>query len=184
MIKVKEPNTQYGTIQDQSIIPEEIPYRRMNTQNKNNTISSKNIKISVHAKQMAYERLGLSSEKEVQKLCANAKRNGLNMSLISMQNYEDYGLSFEHYKWLKDKYYKCGNEAVYFYKGYFFVFAGKNNRTLKTIIYPGLPISAEKPSSGNDIIDSFFADIRETQFHNVNFTSFKGRKANSFREKL
>lgn len=182
MFKVKEPNTQYGSIQNHSIVPEEITYRKLNTQNKRNTISSKNIRISAHAKQVASERLGIFSDKELQKLSANAKRNGLNMSLLNMMNYTDYELSFEHYKWLKDKYYCTNNEAVFFYKGFFYIFTGKHNHTLKTIIYPGLPITAEKPSSGDDIIDAFFADIHETQFHNINCNRFKGR--NSMRTKI
>lgn len=167
MLKPKKPNTQFGKIQNPNIIPEEIPYRVMHTQNKRNSISFKDIKICPHAKQVASQRLHINSERELQKLGGIVKRNGLNLVLVNSTNYETYGLSYEHYKWLKDKYYHFNSDYVYFHKGYFFIFTGRHNNTLRTIIYPGLPISAEKPSSGDEVIDRFFADIRETQFHNI-----------------
>lgn len=159
-------NRQFGEIQDTTIIPENITYtlpKRVNY----NDFSYKNIRVTNHAKDKAVTRLGTSSEKEIQKMAASAKKNGLNMNAVTMMNYESFGLSFEEYKWLKDKvFYNDKTESAYFYKGRFFVFTGQKNRSLKTIIYPGAIIENEK-NSGDDIVDKFFADIDRNRMHNI-----------------
>lgn len=119
---------------DSSIKAEDIVFTVPQT-NKRNEFSYKDIKITYHAKNRAYTRLGISSEIEIQKLSASAKKNGLNLNALNMMNYDSFGLSFKHYQWLKSiDYYCLKSEVVYFYKGMFFVFTGNKNRTLKTII--------------------------------------------------
>lgn len=165
-------NRQFGTIQDTSINPEEIKYTLPSMRNCSN-LSYKDIKISAHARETAVTRLGTSSEREIQKIAACAKKSGLNMNNVSMMNYHSFGLSFEEYRWLVDKvFYNKDTESAYFYRGRFFIFTGNRKRTLKTIIYPGSIIENER-KSGDDIVDKFFADIDRNRMHNITIPSRK-----------
>lgn len=167
----KKPNTVYGRLQDMEIKPEDITFDNLIT-DKNYRISASKIRVTTHAKQQAYIRMGIQSVTEIQKLSARAKRNGILVNSLDDHNYEKYKLSKEHYEWLIDKSgcrgYTNQNTNIFFYKSYFYVFCGPKFHTLKTIIYPGLPIEDTKPASNDDIVDEFFNSITDNPFHNIN----------------
>ena len=173
----KKTNTSFGKVQDSDIKPEDITFNNL-INDKRYRISHDKIRLTSHAKQQAYLRMGIQSELEIRKLAARAKRNGILVNILTDENYMDYELSQEHYLWLIDKS-GCrhpNSGYVYFYQAYFYIFCGNKYRTLKTIIYPGLPVEDNRPSSGNEVVDNFFNSFVDNKFHNINIRGKHNRK--------
>lgn len=107
------------------------------TINKNNKlkISYKNFKLTSHSIQRAYERLNITSKDEIKKLAYQAKYKGINLNGVGINNYKDLGLSYEELTNFKRKF-RCytNSNNIYLYKGNVYVFGGKPNINLITII--------------------------------------------------
>ena len=103
--------------------------------NKINELSYKDIKITNHAKQRAFERLKLKKENDLKKIARSAKINGIKISLLNKNNYNNYNLSNEIYEKIKrvGASNRC-HGSFYYYKNFMFLFSGKKDRTLITII--------------------------------------------------
>lgn len=97
--------------------------------------SYKDIQITEHAMMRSIERLGVTKKDELKKLSNTAKYKGVNISLIRRDNYEQFGLTFEEYKFIKGRFSKLNNStAIYIYQGNLFIFCGKGTKTLKTVV--------------------------------------------------
>ena len=99
----------------------------------NNTTHNK-IKLTHHSLQRSMERLNTQKTQQIKKLAYLAKKNGINIKNINPTNYNQLNLTKQQYSNLK-KYFKSNQSgALYYYKGYVWVFSGNNNMTLKTVI--------------------------------------------------
>lgn len=97
--------------------------------------SYKDIQITEHAMIRAIERLGVAKKDELKKLSNTAKYKGVNISLIRRDTYEQFGLTFEEYKFIKGRFSKLNKStAIYIYQGNLFIFCGKGTKTLKTVV--------------------------------------------------
>lgn len=97
--------------------------------------SYKDIQITNHAMIRSIERLGITRKDKLKKISNIAKYKGVNISLIRRDNYDKFGLSFEEYKYIKSRFSKMNNStAIYIYQGNLFIFCGKGNKTLKTVV--------------------------------------------------
>lgn len=93
------------------------------------------IKLTLHAKQRASERLNINKDSEIQKLAHAAKYKGVKIRALTYDNHEDYGIPTDLYRYLKNHYaHYTNNDKSYYYKGYVYVFSGDGSRTLKTIV--------------------------------------------------
>ena len=98
-------------------------------------ISHKDIKLTMHSKLRAEERVGLTSSEEIRKLAVSARYKGININALNTDNHEQLGVSAEMYKTLKNRFSRRTNsEKIYYYKGKVFIFCGNEARTLKTIV--------------------------------------------------
>ncbi len=98
-------------------------------------ISHKDIKLTMHSKLRAEERVGLTSSEEIRKLAVAARYKGININALNVDNYEDMGISKDIYHTLKHYFPRKSNtERFYYYKGRVFIFCGGDSRTLKTIV--------------------------------------------------
>jgi hypothetical protein len=101
----------------------------------NRQIPYRDIKITAHAKQRAYERLGLRSETEIQKRAKSAKYNGIKIRALTCDNYQDFNISYDMYRYLKNHYnHQYKSDKIYYYKDYVYVFSGDRSRCLKSIV--------------------------------------------------
>lgn len=110
---------------------------QFNNVKKNNfKISShKNIQLTNHSIIRAQERLNVTRKEDIKKLAGRAKSNGVNLSSLRPETYEKLGLTKEEYIFLKNRFVQGNNStAIYIHQGYVYVFVGKGQRTLKTII--------------------------------------------------
>lgn len=100
-----------------------------------NRISHKDIKLTMHSKLRAEERVGLTSSEEIRKLAVSARYKGININALNTNNYENMGVSKDIYYTLKHYFPRTSNtERFYYYKGRVFIFCGGDSRTLKTIV--------------------------------------------------
>ena len=98
-------------------------------------ISHKDIKLTMHSKLRAEERVGLTSSEEIRKLAVSARYKGININALNEDNYNELGISKALYNNLKHHYSRRTNaERLYYYKGNVFIFCGNDSRTLKTIV--------------------------------------------------
>ena len=103
--------------------------------NKRNQISHKDIKLTMHCKQRAEERVGLTHTDDIRKLAVSARYKGININALHENNYEKLGLNKEIYRTLKHYFPRKSNtERFYYYKGRVFIFCGGDSRVLKTIV--------------------------------------------------
>lgn len=97
--------------------------------------SHKDINVTSHAMLRAEERLQLTNKKELKKIASNARYKGVNISLIRKDTYMQFGLSYNEYVFIKGRFSQVNNSTnIYLYQGNLFIFCGKGNRTLKTVI--------------------------------------------------
>lgn len=95
----------------------------------------KNITLTAHAIQRARERFNITSNDELKSLAANAKNKGIKIWVLDIDNYKKLGLTWNTYRYLKNKYaHNFSTQKSYYYKDKVFVFQGKNGQTLKTIV--------------------------------------------------
>lgn len=95
----------------------------------------RDIKITLHAKQRAYERLGLTKESDIQKLAHSAKYKGVRIHELTRETYKANDISYDMYRYLKNHYCrKFKSEKLYYYKDYVYIFAGDRSRCLKSIV--------------------------------------------------
>lgn len=105
------------------------------SQNGRLKVPYREIKLTLHAKQRASERLNIRKESEIQKLAHSAKYKGVKIRALTPENHEDLGVSNDLYRYLKNHYgHYTNNDKSYYYKEYVYVFAGDGSRTLKTIV--------------------------------------------------
>ena len=98
-------------------------------------ISHKDIKLTIHSKLRAEERVGLTSSEEIRKLAISARYKGININALNENNYNELGINKALYNNLKHCYSRRTNaERLYYYKGNVFIFCGNDSRTLKTIV--------------------------------------------------
>ena len=107
--------------------------------NRNNQNSSKipyrDIKVTLHAKQRASERLGINKESEIQKLAHAAKYKGVKILALTTENYDEFGITYDMYRYLKNHYtHRYKSDKIYYYHNYVFVFSGDRSRCLKSIV--------------------------------------------------
>ena len=108
----------------------------MNRNNQNfSKIPYRDIKVTLHAKQRASERLGINKESEIQKLAHAAKYKGVKILALTAENYAEFGITYDMYRYLKNHnthHYK--SDKIYYYHDHVFVFAGDRSRCLKSIV--------------------------------------------------
>lgn len=98
-------------------------------------ISHKDIKLTMHSKLRAEERVGLTSSEEIRKLAVSARYKGININALNENNYNELGINKEIYRTLKHYFPRKSNtERFYYYKGRVFIFCGGDSRVLKTIV--------------------------------------------------
>ena len=93
------------------------------------------ISLTHHARQRGYERLGITSDKELRKIASAAKKKGLDITLIGEDNCNKFGIPQKTVKAWRQAF-KCKSNVnqIFFYKGLYYVFNGFKSRTLTTII--------------------------------------------------
>lgn len=96
--------------------------------------SHKNIKITGHSMDRAYQRLSISSKEEVRKFASDAKNKGINLNSIREDTYRRVGLNRDEFEYLNKSFKAMNGANLYLWKGCIFVFCGKGGNTLKTII--------------------------------------------------
>ena len=107
----------------------------MNYNSNFNRISYREIKLTRHAKQRACERLGINKESDIQKLAVSAKYNGTKILALTYDNYKDFNISYDMYRYLKNHYtHRYKSDKIYYYKNHVFVFSGDHSRCLKSIV--------------------------------------------------
>ena len=100
-----------------------------------NKIPYRDIKVTYHAKQRASERLGINKESEIQKLAHTAKYKGVKILALTCDNYAEFGITYNMYRYLKNHYnHHYKSEKIYYYRNYVFVFAGDRSRCLLSIV--------------------------------------------------
>lgn len=116
--------------------------------NARQNISWKDMRVTRHAMLRAEKRLNLTSPREVQRLAARAKKEGLCLDGLNLDNCEKFQLTPE--MWGKIRHYlllytmkKRQESRIYLYQGLFFVFRGNHYRTLISIIELGENTSEE-----------------------------------------
>lgn len=116
--------------------------------NARQSISWKDMRITRHAMLRAEKRLNLTSLREVQRLAARAKKEGLCLDGLNLDNCGKFQLTAE--MWGKIRHYlllyttkKRQESRIYLYQGLFFVFRGNHYRTLISIIELGENTSEE-----------------------------------------
>ena len=98
-------------------------------------IPYRDIKVTIHAKQRAHERLGIDKESEIQKLACTARYKGVLIRTLNSDNYEKLGITCNTFRYLKNHYgHHYNSEKIYYYRDYVFVFAGDRSRCLKSIV--------------------------------------------------
>lgn len=118
--------------------------------NARNNISYKDIKVTNHAVERIRSRLGYMNNQEIKKLAANAKKNGINIVNITMNNCERAGFSKTVFNKIQESFpIKNNSTKIYLYKGYFFVFTGNHQRTLRSVIE-----FREKYDKGKEILSN------------------------------
>ena len=106
-----------------------------NIRQNHNKISYRDIKITHHAKQRATERLGINKESEIQKLAHAAKYKGVKILSLTFNNYNEFGISYDMYRYLKNHYnHYFKSDKIYYYRDFVFVFSGDRSRCLKSIV--------------------------------------------------
>ena len=104
-------------------------------ENNRNSISYKNIKVTNHALLRANDRLGKINQKDLKKLAANAKKNGIKINNLNENICSRYNISLEMYKRIKEMIpIKNNSTDIFLYKGYFYVFTGNHQNTLRSVI--------------------------------------------------
>ena len=108
----------------------------MNRNNQNfSKIPYRDIKVTLHAKQRASERLGINKESEIQKLAHAAKYKGVKILALTSENYDEFGITYDMYRYLKNHYtHRYKSDKIYYYRDHVFVFAGDRSRCLKSIV--------------------------------------------------
>ena len=108
----------------------------MNRNNQNfSKIPYRDIKVTLHAKQRASERLGINKESEIQKLAHAAKYKGVKILALTTENYDEFGITYDMYRYLKNRYtHRYKSDKIYYYRDHVFVFAGDRSRCLKSIV--------------------------------------------------
>ena len=98
--------------------------------------SYKDIQLTFHSLERAEQRLNLTKKTEIKKIAGRAKVNGIKWESLREETYESvFHLTHDEFVYLKAHFAPhAGNANVYFYKGNIFIFVGKNNNKLKTII--------------------------------------------------
>lgn len=103
--------------------------------NQTNKISYKDIRLTRHAKQRAEERLGITNNRDIQRLALEARYKGINLRNIDYSNFSEAGLSKEIYSQIRREFhYHSNSERFYYYKDIIFIFFGYKARVLKTIV--------------------------------------------------
>ena len=102
----------------------------------NNNHQSKNkIQFTIHSRERGYERIGITNKNELRDMVANARFKGNNINSIDIYNYEKLGLTYGELVSIKRRFNQRSNsDRLYYYKGYVFIFFGKDSMSLKTII--------------------------------------------------
>lgn len=95
--------------------------------------SKTNIKITAHGMQRVKERTPFSSRNEILNLVAKARFYGVRINLLTKENYKDFGLSWDLYKFAKGNCYPKNSDRLFLYRDYIFCFTGNKDKTLKTI---------------------------------------------------
>lgn len=110
----------------------------------------RDIKVTLHAKQRAAERLGITKEPEIQKLAHAAKYKGVKIRALTCKNYSSFGISYNTYRYLKNHFsHNFKSEKIYYYRDFAYVFAGDRSRCLKSIV----PCTAEDVALGISKLD-------------------------------
>lgn len=100
-----------------------------------NKIPYRDIKVTYHAKQRAAERLGMYKESDIQKLAHAAKYKGVKILALTAENYAEFGITYDMYRYLKNHYnHHYKSDKIYYYRDHVFVFAGDRSRCLKSIV--------------------------------------------------
>lgn len=100
-----------------------------------NNCSYKQIKITPHSQQRAMERLNVTRKEELKKLASSARNKGINLNSIRRDTCEKLGLTWEEYCYLKGRFNPENNSTdIILHKGNVFVFCGKGQKTLKTVL--------------------------------------------------
>ena len=86
-------------------------------------------------------------------MAASAKNKGIRIWTLTKENYKGLGISWDTYRYLKNKYAKhCASDKAYYYKDKVFVFQGYKGNTLKSII----PCTAEDISVACVKMDAYY----------------------------
>lgn len=140
-------------------------YLNYHNHNARNNLSYKDIKLSFHSIERARERLQLTDEKQIKKLASSAKKNGISLDKLTEERAKLLGIegnlydSLVRFKNNKGRFrdfqfptYKKGKESTYFYKNCFFIFGGKKDKTLITIIKNESNINEGNINEENEVL--------------------------------
>ena len=107
----------------------------MNVSHKQVTPKYSDYVITHHAMQRMYERFGISSKTEIQKMVKAARDKGVFIHCLNKDNYEKMGLDKETYNYLKKNTWTVDNKnRCCYYKDKIWVLRGNHSRTLVTVI--------------------------------------------------
>lgn len=107
----------------------------MFVQKNRNVIGASRIKLTYHSRDRSMERLNITSQDEFRKLAASARNKGVNVDALNLNNYHLFGIDYKTFAGLK-RYFRThtNSERMYYYRGFVYIFAGKDACTLKTVI--------------------------------------------------
>lgn len=138
---------------------------------------AKTIKVSPSVMQIAHRQFNIESVKALQKMAGEAKHKGLNLDLLTENTYKDFKLDYDDYKWLKaNSPVNINKEITYFFKGCFWIFNGKNNKSLKSLIVPENPIESDSSTRTKSVIDDFFSNTNAFKVTPRRERFYKGNK--------
>ena len=101
----------------------------------NRHLGIKDITVTPHAKYRAYERLGVNSKDAIRRMVVAAKIKGTDINYITKDNYQEYGLTLEQFKYIKTLVHnKISTYKYYYHNGIIYVMRGYKSRTLITIM--------------------------------------------------
>lgn len=110
----------------------------------NPSLSYKNIRLTQHSIIRAKERLNITDKNTLKKMAALARRSGVRLDNIDLDNKSDYAkdtllnkyqVDYSTMKYFKSHFRQYNNSNRYYlYKGYVWIFYGSGGNTLKTVI--------------------------------------------------
>ena len=95
--------------------------------------SKSNIRLTSHGMQRVKERTPYSVKNEILNFVAQARYYGIKIDLLNKENYKNFNLPWDLYKYVKNNCYAHSSDRLFLFRDYIFCFTGNKDKTLKTM---------------------------------------------------